>query len=511
MSDADRAYKAAQAKIEQARKAGDTGISFDTEECRALTRIPAEISTLSSLSFVYLTNTSITDLTPLSSLIGLQNLNLTRTGINDLRPLSPLTGLEHLRLSQTRISDLSPISTLTELKQLHIDKTNVTDLTPLDNLTGLIELAIQDTKVADLRPLQNLEQLGTYGPPGLTFHNTSATERDNELALLARVKDPQERAEQTLAYLRNLPPWPEPLPWVEDISTDLLPENEAEPIVPPAQPAPLQVLYEDDMLRPAMPGDKLNELAHLRAKQGWDALRDYLADLADQRPRIGNAMPRLEKSMGRLADALGETYESMNPIATGIQGTRFIRLSKGATEALMEEDAADIEEFAAALALFLERFPEWQVYRQDALDHPPNVDLIKSVLPELQDLTGDIAGRPHIDERLPKALESQIETVRDEPEDYLASKGLVASFNNFLGALMDKALPAAKMVKSELGDFSANLWKKAKDGLAGVIVTAVGSAALDIVVLKGQILRSLAQTIPQRFGWLEGFLRWLGL
>jgi hypothetical protein len=76
---------------------------------------------------------------------------------------------------------------------------------------------------------------------------------------------------------------------------------------------------------------------------------------------------------------------------------------------------------------------------------------------------------------------------------------------------MDKALPAAKLVKSELGDFSSTLWKKAKDSLAGIIVTTVGGAALDIVILKGQILRSLAQTLPQKFGWLEGFLRWLGL
>ena len=52
--------------------------------------------------------------------------------------------------------------------------------------------------------------LGTDGFPGLNFSNTSATARDARLAELAEIKSHADRARKTLAYLRSLPPWPEP-------------------------------------------------------------------------------------------------------------------------------------------------------------------------------------------------------------------------------------------------------------------------------------------------------------
>lgn len=117
------------------------------------------------------------------------------------------------------------------MQQLRVDQTGVRDVTPLGHLSELRDLVIDDTKVVDLRSLRDLDQLGTYGPPGLTFRNTPATARDAELARLAEIEDPQERAEQTRSYLHSLPPWPEPLPWVEEIEID-------PPEIPPEAPDP---------------------------------------------------------------------------------------------------------------------------------------------------------------------------------------------------------------------------------------------------------------------------------
>jgi hypothetical protein len=298
MSDADRAYEAALALIEDAWTTGETGISFDTEEYRALTRIPPEIaaltrlqslslpqtgvtdlsslspltglhyisldktgvsdlsplSTLTGLQSLSLDQTRVTDLTPLSPLTGLQSLSLNRTSVTDLSPLSRLTGLQALWLNYTNITDLAPLSPLTNLESLSLaqtgvtdltplsafnglivlalsrtgvtdltplsplsglavlflDQTGITDLTPLSPLSGLRDLYLDGTTVTDLRPLCDLHKLGTNRPPGLSFRDTPATARDTELARLAELVDPKDRAEQTLAYLRSLPPWPEP-------------------------------------------------------------------------------------------------------------------------------------------------------------------------------------------------------------------------------------------------------------------------------------------------------------
>ena len=199
MSDAQKAYKAAEQRIAEAREREDgaSEISFNTVDCRALTRIPPEIADLTALT----------------------DVDLDTTSIADLAPLSPLTGLLRLVLNQTGVTDLTPLSALTGLKILSLAETGVTDLAPLEALTGLQDLYLHGTKVIDLRPLRDLDRLGTNRPPGLAFRDTPATAHDAELARLARINDTKDRAEQTRAYLHTLPPWPDPLPW-EDKTRD---------------------------------------------------------------------------------------------------------------------------------------------------------------------------------------------------------------------------------------------------------------------------------------------------
>lgn len=276
MSDADRAYELAQAKIAEAARSGVTELNFSGEAFRALDRLPPEIGKLTGLQSLDLRNTQITDLAPLAGLTGLRRLNLfnTRitdlaslagltglqvldlrfsfisdvaplagltglqrlgldysqitdltplagltgllslnlgfTRITDLTPLAGLTGLQSLALDKTQITDLAPLAGLTGLQRLFLDGTRITDLAPLASLNGLGDLTVGNTGVADLRPVAELEKLGTIAPPGLSFANTPATKRDKRLAELAQIKDHEERSRETLAYLRSLPPWPEP-------------------------------------------------------------------------------------------------------------------------------------------------------------------------------------------------------------------------------------------------------------------------------------------------------------
>lgn len=256
--EAEQAYQAALALIEEVRKKGGRRIPFaETLKSHSLERIPPEIvqidaldavdldmtkvsdlsplSAMAGLRELWLNSTRVSDLSPLSALAGLQQLYLDNTLVTDLRNLARLTGLETLALNSTPVSDLEPLTALTELKELslshtpvrdlsplaklhslerlNIEHSGVSDLSPLAALTGLKLLSLHGTNVSDLRPIRDLALTSMAGTSGLMFFGTAATRCDPELARLADIVGIRESTTQTLAYLKTLPPWPEPLPW----------------------------------------------------------------------------------------------------------------------------------------------------------------------------------------------------------------------------------------------------------------------------------------------------------
>jgi len=76
-------------------------------------------------------------------------VGLSNTQVSDLSPLENLTNLEQLFLLNTPISEVSPLAKLTRLKTLDLGHTQVTDLSPLANLTKLKTLWLNDTNVTD--------------------------------------------------------------------------------------------------------------------------------------------------------------------------------------------------------------------------------------------------------------------------------------------------------------------------------------------------------------------------
>lgn len=168
------------------------------------------LASMVSLRILTLDSTQIIDLRPLMGITGLQNLNLNDTRITDVTPLSNLKALTTLQLYDTRITDLAPLAGLTDLETLQLYDTPIIDLAPLAGLKSLKTLNLDDAQIADLRPIAALKKLGTGRSNGLTFQNTLATQRDERLAELSKIKDDGERTFKTLDYLRGLPPWPEP-------------------------------------------------------------------------------------------------------------------------------------------------------------------------------------------------------------------------------------------------------------------------------------------------------------
>jgi len=325
---------------------------------------------------------------------------------------------------------------------------------------------------------------------------------------LAEIDDNQSRTRQALAYLNTLPPWPEP--YTPKARPDGLPPvpigGTVEPTIPAPAPAPLQVVEAGGMLRPATPGDALNPDGSLLARQGWEALRDYLADLADLRPRIGNQMPTMDRALGRFEAALGSDYDRVNPVSLGTHGNRIMRLAGAADDSLSAADAAELVEFAAAVALFLERFPVWRAYREEALARPLTAAEALAALQPIEELADELFERPEIDPEIARSLKDQVAEVREQPGDTLASKGLVASTRNVLAKIAELAWRGVKGTGRELGSIGKMTWEKTK----GLTATGISGAALDIFINKARLLRSLAETMPTEFGWIVTVLNALG-
>ncbi len=272
MSEADKAYEAALKEIERARAAGEIGLSFDAMAFRTLERIPPEVAGIDGLKRLDLDNTQVSDLVPLRELTGLKTLRLDRTQVSDLSPLFELTGLQWLYLKQTQVSNLAPLKALTKLQMLWLDQ----------------------TQVHDLRPIRNLPALGERGSGGLRFKDTPAASATPDLARLSQIENDQERTLETQAYLRTLPPWPEPLPWQT-------PQG-ARSDSPPAPPEP------DPVPRLILTGDMLLDLDHSRATP--DDLSDpikerlyrQLPDAARNLARFGNHYVEVKDPAERLIE-----------------------------------------------------------------------------------------------------------------------------------------------------------------------------------------------------------------
>jgi len=103
--------------------------------------------------------TGISDLRPLSSLVGLRQLVLHGNEISDLEPLSFLENLTSLQLGYNNISDVSDLSSLTNLTLLGLIENDISDISPLASLSNLQELRLTSNEISDITPLGELTTL----------------------------------------------------------------------------------------------------------------------------------------------------------------------------------------------------------------------------------------------------------------------------------------------------------------------------------------------------------------
>ena len=120
--------------------------------------------TLTGLRSLSIRNTNVSDISPLAELSGLTKLTalyLTNNNISDISPLAGLTNLSILYLDGNNISDISPLAGLTKLFALGLDNNNISDLSVLAGPSGLNTLGLKNNNISDISPLTELTKLWT--------------------------------------------------------------------------------------------------------------------------------------------------------------------------------------------------------------------------------------------------------------------------------------------------------------------------------------------------------------
>lgn len=114
-----------------------------------------------------LSNTSISDISPIKELENLRELNISNTAVKDVSEVTNLTKLRRLNISNTQVKDISKLKDLRSLDVLVIDSLEITDLSVLLEFRNLLVLSIKNTPASNFNPiyrLRNLDLLFISGP-----------------------------------------------------------------------------------------------------------------------------------------------------------------------------------------------------------------------------------------------------------------------------------------------------------------------------------------------------------
>ncbi len=317
------------------------------------------------MQWLRLDNTQVADVTAIAGLSELKMLWLDGSQVTNIHPIADLTALMSLWLSNTNVADITPVERFAKLQSLGLGELQIGDIMPLAGLEALQALDLSGTQVADLRLLRNMAKLGGHKNTGLWFYHTPAL-RDPELARLSEIEDDQTRTKETLAYLRTLPPWPEPLPWEVEQT------RKAAPAPDPALPlrvvdgaidllsAPLE-RPEDDLLRTTLFDEleeRVEDLIRISANQDdgiyreacrlRDRLQGGLSAMEPVRVHLCiEALRRAHRQLAPTADRdLAQTLAVVLDIGPGLTlGTKEVTLllDRIRENQLLRRDQAEIE------------------------------------------------------------------------------------------------------------------------------------------------------------------------
>ena len=121
------------------------------------------LSGLNRLTYLDLYDNVISDVSALSNLTSLTSLDLYNNLISDVSGLSRLTRLESLFLEANIISDVSVLAGMTRLTVLNLGNNLISDVSALSGLTRLTYLDMKDNLISDVSALSGLTEIKGLG------------------------------------------------------------------------------------------------------------------------------------------------------------------------------------------------------------------------------------------------------------------------------------------------------------------------------------------------------------
>ena len=117
----------------------------------------AGLVVLSSLEYLDLSYSGVSDISALSYVGGLKEINLSYTSVSDLGPLAGMNSLESLNVSYSNVADLSPLAGMSNLKKLWAASCGISDVSSLEEMTGLTQLNLKYNSISteDCTALKN--------------------------------------------------------------------------------------------------------------------------------------------------------------------------------------------------------------------------------------------------------------------------------------------------------------------------------------------------------------------
>ncbi len=271
--------------------------------------------------------------------------------------------------------------------------------------------------------------------------------------------------------------------------------------LPVPRPAPLEVAVGETSIAMAGPGGLPISDANARAALGWEALQRYRQDFAAAFS-IHNYAP-LPAYLASFDREMGEGYDPRRVIGIGMQGQRIIILSKDAEFLARLPDGAggDLRGFAAAIATFVNRFPDWVLY--EGLEEPDDVSpaAVRAGEAEFRAIDAIIFSTPEAQEDVKTEYRAEVAEGTDAKAGVPEARGLVASTHEVARALAEDGLDRRERERKAR---NAVLARKGGDLYDKTVLAPVGISLHVMKRMEGP-LRKLAKRFPKKFGWLEAW------
>ncbi|MCG7573028.1 hypothetical protein MHM39_05570 [Phaeobacter sp. CNT1-3] len=519
MTETAEVYQRAVELINKAEAKSWRWLSFPREVFENLTELPSSISKIRTLRRLDISQTSVSRLPNLGGLVNLKELDAGTGYISSLEstelpsrlkkiwlngnsslqevvmPLWDYFYLEGIDLDDTSVSNVFSLASFVNLSTLRLQNTPVRNLEPIQELQNLTRLDLSGSDVLDLRPLLPLEQLAENpSGRGLTFENCAATRTDPKIAQIAEISDAKERAIALFHYL-------------ETGGGSLIGDYSATPYIPSRHPAPLETEIVNGRLVRSGAVNLSPPSAMQRAEMGWQALRAYTDSFAASF-NIGNYAP-LPGILLAFQNALGDTFDPNRQVSIGVFGSRVISLSRNQEflHCLPTGADTDLKGFAAQIALYMDRFPDWSSYQAEAAASLASMERVTREKAAFTDLSDSLLVSAETNQDVAEEFANELSIAIGPEGDEESATALVASTRETLRTLGENAVNGIK---------NGQLIRDSVTGMDGIADNEVAklkfwAGGWTLVLLKRneRPLRRLADRFPERLGWVAPVLDYL--